>query len=72
MLFLDNDENLCLDEEFCGGGNLAKAIIKPGRGASEHEVMNWFIQLSLAVEYIHDRNIVHRDIRPEVRIAPFF
>ena len=30
---------------------------------SEEEIMNWFIQLCLAIEYIHRRKILHRDIK---------
>ena len=31
---------------------------------TEEEVISWFIQLLLALKYIHDKKIVHRDLKP--------
>lgn len=30
---------------------------------SETEIMNWFVQMCLSLEYIHGRRILHRDIK---------
>lgn len=30
---------------------------------TETEIMNWFVQLCLSLEYIHGRKVLHRDIK---------
>ena len=30
---------------------------------TETEIMNWFVQLCLALEYVHRRKVLHRDIK---------
>jgi NIMA (never in mitosis gene a)-related kinase len=30
---------------------------------SEEEVLNWFAQICLSLEYIHGRKVLHRDIK---------
>lgn len=32
---------------------------------NEDQVIQWFIQLCLALKYIHDKKIVHRDLKPD-------
>ena len=32
---------------------------------TETEIMNWFVQLCLALEYIHGRKVMHRDIKSQ-------
>lgn len=27
--------------------------------------MKWFVNVCLAVDYLHDKNIIHRDLKPE-------
>lgn len=51
-----------------------------GTGFSERQILDWFVQISLAIKHIHDRKILHRDlktqnvflnIRNEVKIGDF-
>ena len=64
--------------EFCEGNfHLIKAInfvvgdlafhIKKRRAKndflSETEIMNWFVQMCLSLEYVHGRRVLHRDIK---------
>jgi NIMA (never in mitosis gene a)-related kinase len=30
---------------------------------SELEIFNWFVQICLALEYVHGRRVIHRDIK---------
>lgn len=54
--------------EFCECGDLASAIKdrKKIEGTfTEEEILNWFIQICIALEYIHGRKILHRDIKSQ-------
>jgi NIMA (never in mitosis gene a)-related kinase len=32
---------------------------------TELEVFNWFVQIGLALEYVHGRRVIHRDIKTQ-------
>ena len=32
---------------------------------TENQVLDWFVQLSLALKHVHDRKILHRDIKSQ-------
>ncbi|EAY15505.1 CAMK family protein kinase [Trichomonas vaginalis G3] len=50
--------------EYADGGDLSQKIEKNGRKSfSEDEVLRIFTQLALAIKYIHDRKILHRDLK---------
>ena len=52
--------------EYCEGGDLFSLIAKQ-RGKHLHEelILFIFLQLCLAVNYIHGRHILHRDIKTQ-------
>ena len=43
-----------------------------GRPFPEEQVLNWFVQICLALKHVHDRKILHRDIKTQVRCPPPF
>ncbi|XP_014645504.1 PREDICTED: serine/threonine-protein kinase Nek5 [Ceratotherium simum simum] len=52
--------------EYCDGGDLMKRITRQ-RGVlfSEDQILSWFVQISLGLKHIHDRKILHRDIKAQ-------
>uniref|UniRef100_A0A8C7AZY1 non-specific serine/threonine protein kinase n=1 Tax=Neovison vison TaxID=452646 RepID=A0A8C7AZY1_NEOVI len=52
--------------EYCDGGDLMRRIRRQ-RGVlfSEDQILSWFVQISLGLKYIHDRKILHRDIKAQ-------
>ncbi|CAO2611611.1 Serine/threonine-protein kinase Nek5, partial [Lemmus lemmus] len=52
--------------EYCDGGDLMQRIRRQ-RGVlfSEDQILCWFVQISLGLKHIHDRKILHRDIKSQ-------
>nr|CAD7460367.1 unnamed protein product [Timema tahoe] len=51
--------------QFCEGGPLS-GVVFPRRTLNERGVKTVFYQLTLAVQYLHDIGIVHRDIKASI------
>merc|ERR1719171_294351 len=57
---------LCIVMDFCEGGDLSERIKKmrsQRKSFSEEQVLRWFTQAILALKYIHDMKILHRDLK---------
>ena len=65
-----------LCQEYADGGDLdgrIKAMSSRGGAGSgsgahyfpEQQILEWFVQICLAVKHIHDRKIIHRDLKAE-------
>ncbi|KAM9709941.1 serine/threonine-protein kinase Nek5 [Menidia menidia] len=52
--------------EYCDGGDLMKKIhMQRGLPFSEEKIVDWFVQICLGLKHIHDRKILHRDIKAQ-------
>jgi NIMA (never in mitosis gene a)-related kinase 1/4/5 len=66
-----SSSNLHIVMEYADGGDLdhyikSYAKASPRREIKEKQVINMFVQLSLAIKHIHDRKILHRDLKSQV------
>ncbi|XP_069487500.1 serine/threonine-protein kinase Nek1 isoform X3 [Ambystoma mexicanum] len=62
------EENGCLYivMDYCEGGDLFRRInTQKGVLFSEDQIMDWFVQICLALKHVHDRKILHRDIKSQ-------
>ncbi|XP_067993212.1 serine/threonine-protein kinase Nek1 isoform X13 [Melanerpes formicivorus] len=62
------EENGCLYivMDYCEGGDLFKKInAQKGVLFPEDQILDWFVQICLALKHIHDRKILHRDIKSQ-------
>ncbi|NWY00129.1 NEK11 kinase, partial [Nothoprocta ornata] len=63
--FVERD-SFCIITEYCEGGDLDFKIQEykeSGKIFSQNQIMEWFIQLLLGVNYMHERRILHRDLK---------
>ena len=53
--------------DYCNGGDLHSRIqAQRGRPFTEDQILDWFIQITLALKHVHDRKVLHRDIKSQV------
>ena len=60
----DDPKKFYIIMEYCEKGELFKYIIK-NKKLKENEAAFFFYQIINGIEYIHNKNIVHRDMKPE-------
>ncbi|XP_062905570.1 serine/threonine-protein kinase Nek1 isoform X1 [Mobula hypostoma] len=52
--------------DYCEGGDLFKRInAQKGILFPEDQILDWFVQICLALKHVHDRKILHRDIKSQ-------
>ena len=59
---------LCIVMDYADGGDLYTKINQHKKTQelfTEDQIMDWFVQIALALKYIHDRKILHRDIKTQ-------
>ncbi|TSL47578.1 Serine/threonine-protein kinase Nek1 [Bagarius yarrelli] len=61
------EENGCLYivMDYCEGGDLFKKISNQKGLFPEEQILDWFVQICLALKHVHDRKILHRDIKSQ-------
>jgi serine/threonine protein kinase len=59
-------DHLCIVMEFADGGDLSNKI-KNNHGVNfpENMVLDWLIQMALSLHYVHQRKILHRDVKTQ-------
>lgn len=59
---------LCIVMDYADGGDLYAKITKQkqlGTGFTEEQILDWFVQICLAIKHIHERHILHRDLKTQ-------
>ncbi|RUS91961.1 hypothetical protein EGW08_000174 [Elysia chlorotica] len=52
--------------QYCEGGDLyARLKEQKGVPLEERQVVEWFVQIAMALQYMHERNILHRDLKTQ-------
>ncbi|KAK7177185.1 hypothetical protein R3I93_001231 [Phoxinus phoxinus] len=50
--------------EYCAGGDLYKKM-KTQEFFEEEQILDWLVQICLALQYLNENNVLHRDIKPQ-------
>ncbi|XP_029990420.1 serine/threonine-protein kinase Nek4 isoform X2 [Sphaeramia orbicularis] len=61
-----DDYQLYIVMGFCEGGDLYHRLKQQkGELLPERQVVEWFVQIAMALQYLHERNILHRDLKTQ-------
>ncbi|XP_040850552.1 serine/threonine-protein kinase Nek4 isoform X4 [Ochotona curzoniae] len=51
---------------FCEGGDLYRKLKeRKGQLLPESQVVEWFVQIAMALQYLHEKHILHRDLKTQ-------
>jgi NIMA (never in mitosis gene a)-related kinase len=55
---------VCIVTGYCEGGDVADLLRRAqGRLFSEGRLIKWFVQILLALQYLHKHKVLHRDLK---------
>ena len=61
-----NETFLCVVMSYCDGGDLTYFLkSQKGKKLKEKQVLNLFVQIALALHFVHERKILHRDLKTQ-------
>ncbi|KAF4656432.1 hypothetical protein FOL47_008914 [Perkinsus chesapeaki] len=66
--FFEESNGLCIIMDYAEGGDLSARIRKArdfGKGFTEPQILRWFSQAALALKYMHEKHILHRDLKTQ-------
>ena len=64
--FLDNENYYNIVMIYCDGGDIySKIKTAKNKHFIENDILDWLVQLCLALSYIHDKKILHRDLKTQ-------
>ena len=64
--FLDKENYYNIVMIYCDGGDIYSKIKNTkNKHFSESDILDWLVQLCLALSYIHDKKILHRDLKTQ-------
>lgn len=66
--FRSSDNFLNIVMAYCEGGDLytkLKELKQKQNSLTETQIVEWFIQITMALQYMHDRSILHRDLKTQ-------
>ncbi|VEL08543.1 unnamed protein product [Protopolystoma xenopodis] len=59
-------DNLYIAMSFCEGGDLYTRLRNQnGVFLDERQLVEWFVQIAIALQYMHERNVLHRDLKTQ-------
>ena len=56
---------LCIVMDYADGGDLQQCLKAQKKYLSEEQILDWFTQICLAIKHVHDRKILHRDLKSQ-------
>lgn len=73
FLFYDDKgiHRKAITTEYCDNGDLQN-ILESGTFVSQTLKRQWLLELSQGIEYIHSKDIVHRDIKPQNILVDYY
>ena len=62
--YVDREQYLNIVMIYCDGGDIyTKIKASKGKNFSEEVILDWLVQMALALLYLHERKILHRDMK---------
>jgi serine/threonine protein kinase len=64
--FSEGKRHLCIVMTYCDGGDLEQRLKQQrGKLLREDQVMHWFVQMALGLHFMHEKHVLHRDIKSQ-------